>query len=489
MHIQDYVNQVIEHLDERATEISRAAVVELYERSEILLTNNEWMLSDNERGYLTDKIQSKAIPQPKILIKDHKKKGSDGNYPSRLVVPATNFTAGFSQLGYLGIKCILDSNKVKYNQREIIQASDLKGQVEHMSINASNSTIATVDAVSMYPSIKFSLIEKAVEHYSKSLDEDDLTKIRACLKFLEFGMSSTLITFKNKYYMYDGDKSLDDKGLTIGGYESAWLADLAMSFLLDTIDQSLIEPLNYFGIYRDDGLAIFPGIKSAHEIDNWLTEFQNSVNAQAGNDKLQFTSEVWKPGHDDNKLGDTTTTIISKPSLPFLNMELFWDENNDLKFCIHVKPNQEIKYLNAGSSHTPDCFKAINKGVCHRLTMLTSTTPTNANSPLSEIYPRHFDALEKAGLLQPGETSPTLSECRKSIDDSKSSLTSNKLRKRRARDRKRAIYFMVGSRTSGVSQFTSSSIRSRKPSLHSSGYAFRCPTTDFKTYENSSKAI
>ena len=120
MYIHDYVSQVIEHLNERAIEISHAEVVELYEKSENLLADNEWMLSDNERGYLADKIQSKVIPQPKILIKDHKKKGPDGNYPSRLVVPATNFTAGFSQLGYLGIKCTLDTNKIKYNQREIV---------------------------------------------------------------------------------------------------------------------------------------------------------------------------------------------------------------------------------------------------------------------------------------------------------------------------------------------------------------------------------
>lgn len=80
--------------------------------------------------------------------------------------------------------------------------------------------------------------QKAVEHYtqSHSLDNNDLIKIHTCLKFLKFGMSSTLTTFKNKYYQYEGNKSLDKKGLTIGGYESAWLA---MSFLLDTINQSL----------------------------------------------------------------------------------------------------------------------------------------------------------------------------------------------------------------------------------------------------------
>ena len=48
---------------------------------------------------------------PKLLIKDHKEMKADRTYPTRLVVPATNFTAGFSNAGYRGIKKILDDNK------------------------------------------------------------------------------------------------------------------------------------------------------------------------------------------------------------------------------------------------------------------------------------------------------------------------------------------------------------------------------------------
>jgi hypothetical protein len=38
--------------------------------------------------------------------------------------------------------------------------------------------------------------------------------------------------------------------LTIGGYESAWLADLAKAFLLETIDQNVFDETKYFGIYH-----------------------------------------------------------------------------------------------------------------------------------------------------------------------------------------------------------------------------------------------
>jgi hypothetical protein len=48
-------------------------------------------------------------------------------------------------------------------------------------------------------------------------------------------MGNTLITFEDKYcYEYDGDRDVNDKGLTtIGGYESAWLADLVAAFVLE----------------------------------------------------------------------------------------------------------------------------------------------------------------------------------------------------------------------------------------------------------------
>ena len=168
---------------------------------------------------------------------------------------------------------MLDTNNVKYGRREIIQASDLKEHLEPLQIKKSNSTIASVDAESMYPSIKFSLITKAVLYYAKGLDEDDLFQVQMCLRYLKFGMGATLISYQDRFYLYDGDKPIEEKGLTIGGYESAWLADLAMSYLLETVDDGIIDQLKYFGIYRDDGLAIFEGIKSATDINDWLKAF------------------------------------------------------------------------------------------------------------------------------------------------------------------------------------------------------------------------
>ena len=39
-------------------------------------------------------------------------------------------------------------------------------------------------------------------------------------------MGNTILTFLEKYYEYGAQDDIMEKGLTIRGYESAWLADL-----------------------------------------------------------------------------------------------------------------------------------------------------------------------------------------------------------------------------------------------------------------------
>ena len=87
----------------------------------------------------------------------------------------------------------------------------------------------------------------------------------------------------------------EEKGLTIGGYESAWLADLAMSFLLDKMKQRPLNETKYFGVYRDDGIGVFEGEQTVLDITSWLDAFQANVNEVAGNDHLKFTAVIWNP--------------------------------------------------------------------------------------------------------------------------------------------------------------------------------------------------
>ena len=112
------------------------------------------MLSDNEYAFLLEGIESKAIPTPKLLIKDHKKKTNDG-YPTRLIIPATNFTATFLKLGYLGLKAILDKVEILYNKFMITNLYNLKRKLEKLNLEEDKITLASLDIENMYPQSGF----------------------------------------------------------------------------------------------------------------------------------------------------------------------------------------------------------------------------------------------------------------------------------------------------------------------------------------------
>jgi hypothetical protein len=87
---------------------------------------------------------------------------------------------------------------------------------------------------------------------------------------------------------------------------------------------------------------------------------------------------------------DKKVTVCTDTISPYLDMELFWNHKDDLSFRIHVKPNQELKYLNNDSTHSKACFKAIPVGVQTRLAKLTSHQSSNKQLPLDELYPPHL---------------------------------------------------------------------------------------------------
>jgi hypothetical protein len=73
-------------------------------------------------------------------------------------------------------------------------------------------------------------------------------------------------------------------------------------------------------------------------------------------------------------------------------------KSRELRFRVHLKPNQQLFYLNRGSSHTSSCYRAIESGVLVRLAKLTSATAANLGRPMHQLYPEHAEALQRAGL-------------------------------------------------------------------------------------------
>ena len=117
-------------------------------------------------------------------------------------IHATNFTATFSKIGYLGIKRCLDKGKVNYSQVSIVHTSNLKEILEELNIKRDEVKIALVDTINMYLSIKIATIRKAVRFFARKLTVATKKTINLCLELIHFGMSSTLISFDGEYYRY-----------------------------------------------------------------------------------------------------------------------------------------------------------------------------------------------------------------------------------------------------------------------------------------------
>jgi len=117
----------------------------------------------------------------------------------------------------------------------------------------------------MYPSCKFKAVKAAVKHYASTLEDHERASVSKCLDILGFSMGNTLVSFQDQYYEYGGDADQDNRGLTIGGFESGFLSDLLASFLLDKLN-FLFNDSIFHGLYRDDGIIIFNGNRSIGDL-------------------------------------------------------------------------------------------------------------------------------------------------------------------------------------------------------------------------------
>ena len=123
----------------------------------------------------------------------------------------------------------------------------------------------------------------------------------------------------------------NDKGLAIGGYESAFLADLVASYLLE-MTKNHFTNTRYHGIYRDDGMIVFNGTRKITELKIWLKNFQKSINQITNGTFLQFTMEIWDETRENNKeitednAENKKFTRFDKTYFPFLDMKLYWTD-------------------------------------------------------------------------------------------------------------------------------------------------------------------
>eukprot|EP00957_Ditylum_brightwellii_P067380 5115235-Ditylum_brightwellii.AAC.1 len=104
MSTQKYIDWVVKPLADAAEQVPRTEVVKIHKEAVKFANSIRDFISTDEFNFIQESLTSKAIPQPQLLVKDHKPVEASGDFPTRLVIPATNFTAAFLKLDYLRIK-------------------------------------------------------------------------------------------------------------------------------------------------------------------------------------------------------------------------------------------------------------------------------------------------------------------------------------------------------------------------------------------------
>jgi hypothetical protein len=118
-------------------------------------------------------------------------------------------------------------------------------------------------------------------------------------------MGNTISSFLDKYYKYGVDPDPDKRGLTIGGFESAFLANLEASYIFDKLKHIWEWHVRFLGTYPDDEIIIFNGQKMNKWLLNWLKIFQREVDRLLGTSDIQFTMEIWQPGKTSSSLQES----------------------------------------------------------------------------------------------------------------------------------------------------------------------------------------
>ncbi len=191
----------------------------------------------------------------------------NGVCPTRLIVPANNFIAAFSKLGYLGLKKIFEDNDIDYAPHAIEQANQLRIKMEKLHLTPENCTIISLDAKDYCPSTRFRLVEMAVRKFSKNLPQQTQQKVNLCLRMMKFGIQHTFLVFKGRYYEYDGGQDPNDKGLTIGGHASGWLSDVSGGNIMDEAEECFTDTLCR-AVFRDDWEVVLKGRWKCDQVVN-----------------------------------------------------------------------------------------------------------------------------------------------------------------------------------------------------------------------------
>ena len=300
---------------------------------------------------VADKMEVNAKKDAFITLKDHKENFAN-NPKTRLINPAKN------EIGRIS-KVILDNinkellAKLKLNQwKSTENAIDWFKKIERKH----ECKFVVFDIEQFYQSIKEETLLKALD-FAKSktkILKKDIDVIRHARRSLLFN--------KNVPWVKKEDENFD---VTMGAYDGAEVCELIGIYIQALLSEKFEK--EDFGLYRDDGLAIF----------------RKTSGPQAERIKKDF-QKIFK----DNHLNITITCNLKIVNYLDITMNL-----NDGTYRPYHKPNDDITYIHSQSNHPPAIIKQLPLSIESRLRKISSSKEI-----FEDASKEYQDALERSGF-------------------------------------------------------------------------------------------
>jgi hypothetical protein len=261
------------HLNRYCNKIDRSRLDIIYKDTNALVDDIKDLCSDRETEFLRSWIQTRKIPSVWLSIKDHKPVQANGHHPTHLIVSTHKLTQCLSKLASKSIKRAFKRAGVIFRCHSLKSSLELKKHFENNNLQKDDCTIVSLDIKDMYPQCKFRAVKAAVHYYALQLDRNQRERTKKCLDILKFSMGNMIVSFLDKYYKYGVDPDPDRRGLTIEGFESAFLANLEASYIFNKLRHIWERQVRFLGTYRDDEIIIFNGQKS----NKWLLNLPKNI--------------------------------------------------------------------------------------------------------------------------------------------------------------------------------------------------------------------
>jgi hypothetical protein len=269
--------------------------------------------------------------QVQFLIKDHKDKDEEGNFPVRPIASIHNTPV--DKLDFILQYILVQAAKlVPTNLLNCEEALKKLDEINLMNVDEGKKrAIMSLDVQSLYPSIP---TNKGVDEVMKFITEHSMDIDTMCIS--KQTIKTALSYVCNNYEVeFNGCTYLQTKGIPMGARFAPPFAIIYMAAIEKIATDELCKRgyhIEYYTRYIDDTLMVVHIDKNLTIDSNEVLEVFNGVA-----NEIQFTIEC--PKEDER--------------MPFLDTELYLEENK-IKYCWYMKE------LHSGNLMRTDAFAPMN---------------------------------------------------------------------------------------------------------------------------------